>query len=336
MTKFYLLLAMLISFFATGCVKEINNSDMNENKVDFALVVHGGAGNIYEGRYSLEEEKQYIEKLEEAINFGYEILNNDGSAVDAVETVIRVLEDSPLFNAGKGAVFTEEGNVELDASIMDGKNINAGGVANLKHIKNPITLARFVMEHSPHVLLFGDGAEKFADDFGLQKVDNSYFKTDERIKDFNDIKKTVSLNYEVESIFGTVGCAALDKEGNLAAGTSTGGMMGKKFGRVGDSPIIGAGTYANNKTCAISATGHGEFFLRNVVAHNISALIEYKELNINEAAEYVINNELKKQNAQGGVIGLDNYGNVIMTFNTQGMFRGFRISGKEAEVKIYR
>jgi beta-aspartyl-peptidase (threonine type) len=309
---------------------------LNEKKVDFALVVHGGAGNIYEGRYSLEEERQYIKKLEEAINLGYEILYNNGSAVDAVETVIRVLEDSPLFNAGKGAVFTDEGNVELDASIMDGKNINAGGVASLKHIKNPITLARFVMEHSPHVLLFGDGAEKFADEFGLQKVDNSYFKTDERVKDYNDLKKTVSFNYEADNKFGTVGCAALDKEGNLAAGTSTGGMMGKKYGRVGDSPIIGAGTYANNKTCAISATGHGEFFIRNVVAHDISALMEHKGLNINEAAEFVINEKLNNQNASGGVVGLDNYGNIMMKFNTGGMFRGFRTSGNKAEVKIYR
>lgn len=336
MTKVYFLLTLLISFFTTGCVKEIHNSDMNEKKVEFALVVHGGAGNIYEGKYSLEQEREYIEKLKEAINLGYDILDKKGSAVDAVETVIRVLEDSPLFNAGKGAVFTEEGNVELDASIMDGKNINAGGVASLKHIKNPITLARFVMEHSHHVLLFGDGAEKFADNFGLQKVDNSYFKTEERIKDYNKFKNNVSYNYEADSKYGTVGCAALDKEGNLAAGTSTGGMMGKKYGRVGDSPIIGAGTYADNKTCAISSTGHGEFFIRNVVAHDISSLMEYKGLNINEAADYVINKKLKKQNALGGVIGLDNFGNIMMTFNTQGMFRGFRTSGKEAEVKIYK
>ena len=244
------------------------------------MVVHGGAGYIYEGRYTKEEENKYKEKLEEAINAWIRYFKYNGSAVDAVETVIRVLEDSPLFNSGKGAVFTEEGNVELDASIMDGKNINAGGVASLKHIKNPITLARFVMEHSPHVLMFGEGAEKFADEFGLEKVENSYFKTDERIKEFNKNKKTASLNYESENKFGTVGCAALDKEGNLAAGTSTGGMMGKKYGRVGDSPIIGAGTYANNNTCAISATGHGEFFIRNVVSYDISALMEYKGLNI--------------------------------------------------------
>ena len=336
MTKIYLLSTLIISLLLTGCVKEIHNNDINEKRADFALVVHGGAGYIYEGKYSPEQEKQYTEKLEEAINLGYDILNNNGSAVDAVETVIRVLEDSPLFNAGKGAVFTDEGNVELDASIMDGKNINAGGVASLTHIKNPITLARFVMEHSPHILLFGEGAEKFSDEFGLQKVDNSYFKTDERIKEFEKNNKSASLKYESENKFGTVGCAALDKEGNLAAGTSTGGMMGKKYGRVGDSPIIGAGTYANNKTCAISATGHGEFFIRNVLAHDISALMEYKGLNIFEASDLVINKNLKEQDASGGVIGLDKYGNVMMTFNTEGMFRGYRISGGVSEIKLYR
>ena len=336
MTKIYLLSTLIILLLLTGCVKEIHNNDINEKRADFALVVHGGAGYIYEGKYSPEQEKQYTEKLEEAINLGYDILNDNGSAVDAVETVIRVLEDSPLFNAGKGAVFTDEGNVELDASIMDGKNINAGGVASLTHIKNPITLARFVMEHSPHILLFGEGAEKFSDEFGLQKVDNSYFKTDERIKEFEKSNKSASLIYESENKFGTVGCAALDKEGNLAAGTSTGGMMGKKYGRVGDSPIIGAGTYANNKTCAISATGHGEFFIRNVVAHDISALMEYKGLNIFEASDLVINKNLKEQDASGGVIGLDKYGNVMMTFNTEGMFRGYRISGGVSEIKLYR
>ena len=333
MTKTYLLLTILL---LTGCVKEINNNDIDEKKVDFALVVHGGAGDIYAGRYSEEMENEYITKLEEAINMGYDILKSNGSAVDAVETVIRVLEDSPLFNAGKGAVFTDEGNVELDASIMDGKNVNAGGVASLTHIKNPITLARFVMEHSPHVLLFGEGAEYFSNEFGLQKVENSYFKTEERIKSYEENKKSASIKYEAENKFGTVGCAALDKDGNLAAGTSTGGMMGKKYGRVGDSPIIGAGTYANNKTCAISATGHGEFFIRNVVAHDISALMEYKGMNIHEASELVINKKLKEQEAFGGVVGLDKYGNVMMTFNTQGMFRGFRTSGKAVEVKIYR
>lgn len=335
MTKFKLLLTFLIALLLNGCVKEIHNNDINEKKVDFALVVHGGAGYIYEGRYTKEEEDKYIKKLEEAINAGYDILNSNGSAVDAVETVIRILEDSPLFNSGKGAVFTEEGNVELDASIMDGRNINAGGVASLTHIKNPITLARFVMEHSPHVLMFGEGAEKFADEFGLEKVDNSYFKTEESDKEFNKNKINASLNYESVNTFGTVGCAALDKEGNLAAGTSTGGMMGKKYGRVGDSPIIGAGTYANNNTCAISATGHGEFFIRNVVSYDISALMEYKGMNIYKASELVINSKLKEQDALGGIIGLDKYGNVMMTFNTQGMFRGYRTSDSEVVIQLY-
>ncbi|MCB0730070.1 MAG: isoaspartyl peptidase/L-asparaginase, partial [Ignavibacteriae bacterium] len=276
-------------------------------------------------------------KINEALKLGYEILENNGSAVDAVETVIRVLEDSPLFNAGKGAVLNDEGNAELDASIMSGKDLSAGGVASLKHIKNPITLARFVMEHSPHVLMFGDGAEKFADEFGLEKVDNSYFKTDRMLDEYNNLKNKDKASLEHKNKkYGTVGCAALDKNGNLAAGTSTGGMMGKKYGRVGDSPIIGAGTYANNKTCALSATGHGEFFIRNVVTHDISALMEYKGLTIKEAADQVINKKLKTQNALGGVIGLDKYGNVAMSYNTQGMFRGYRISGAEPVVKLYK
>jgi L-asparaginase / beta-aspartyl-peptidase len=338
MTKLYLYCFLLIAgIFLNGCVKEIKNNDTSEKKTDFALVLHGGAGYIYEGRYSKVEEEKYIQKLEEALNVGYDILENNGSAVDAVETVIRVLEDSPLFNSGKGAVFTNAGNVELDASIMSGKDINSGGVAGLKHIKNPITLARFVMEHSSHVLMFGDGAEKFANEFGLQKVDNSYFKTEERIKEFNKQKnKDQAFIQGGKSKFGTVGCAALDKEGNLAAGTSTGGMMGKKYGRVGDSPIIGAGTYANNKTCAISATGHGEFFIRNVVAYDISALMEYKGLNINEAAELVIHKKLKSQEALGGVVGLDKYGNIVMSFNTQGMFRGYRTKGNDPVVRLYK
>ncbi len=338
MTKIYLSMIFILSILLSSCVKEIKNNDIENSKnVDFALVIHGGAGYIYEGRYSKEEENAYKDKLTEALNVGYRVLNSNGSAVDAVESTIRVLEDSPLFNSGKGAVFNNEGNVELDASIMDGKNINSGGVASIKHIKNPITLARFVMEHSPHVLMFGDGAEKFANEFGLQKVENSYFKTEERIKEFNKSKNNnqASLKNSNKEKFGTVGCVALDKNGNLAAGTSTGGMMGKKYGRVGDSPIIGAGTYANNNTCAISATGHGEFFIRNVVAHDISALMEYKNMSIEDAAKSVINKKLVEQKALGGIIGIDKFGNITMKFNTQGMFRGFRKSNEAAVVKLY-
>lgn len=338
MTKVKSFLTLIIIIISiTSCVKEIKNNDAPVKIADFGLVIHGGAGSIYEGRYSQTEENDYKLKLKEALTTGYSILESGGKSVDAVESVIRVLEDSPLFNAGKGAVFTEDGNVELDASIMDGRNINAGGVAGIKHIKNPITLARFVMEHSPHVLLFGDGAEKFADEFALEKVSNDYFKTEKEIKEYNSKKtsqneSTVKADYKL----GTVGCAALDKEGNLAAGTSTGGISGKKFGRVGDAPIIGAGTYANNKTCALSATGQGEFFIRNVVAHTISALMEYKNMSLKDASEKIINGDLKRQEAQGGVIGIDKYGNIVMSFNTQGMFRGFMLSGKEPVVEIYR
>lgn len=336
MTKRNSILFAILILFISGCVKEIKNNDTDIKKIEFGLVIHGGAGNIYKGRYTKAEEQQYKEKLAEALNVGYDILEQNGTAVDAVESVIRVLEDSPLFNSGKGAVFNNEGNVELDASIMNGKDLNAGGVASLKHIKNPITLARFVMEHSPHVLMFGDGAEKFADEFGLKKVDNSYFKTEKRIEEFNKSKKQVLVDKNSNEKFGTVGCAALDKNGNLAAGTSTGGMMGKKYGRVGDSPIIGAGTYANNKTCALSATGHGEFFIRNVVTHDISTLMEYKKMKLDDAAELVINKKLVSQQAQGGVIGIDKYGNITMKFNTKGMFRGFRVSNNEAIVKLYK
>lgn len=340
MTKSYFISIIILALVISGCVKEIKNNDSKKKQTDFAIVLHGGAGYIYEGRYTLEQETEYINKIKESLSLGYDILDKNGSAVDAVETVIRVLEDSPLFNAGKGAVFNDEGTVELDASIMSGKDIAAGGVAGLKHIKNPITLARFVMEHSPHVLMFGEGAEKFADNFGLLKVDNNYFKTEGRLKEYNkkkdenktSLKTSIGDDYKL----GTVGCVALDRAGNLAAGTSTGGMMGKKFGRVGDSPIIGAGTYANNKTCAISSTGHGEYFIRNVVAYDISALVEYKNISIKNAADLVINKKLKEQNALGGVIGIDRFGNIVMTFNTEGMFRGYIRSNEEPVAKIYK
>ncbi|MCB9249963.1 MAG: isoaspartyl peptidase/L-asparaginase [Ignavibacteriales bacterium] len=337
MTKFYLAIFLLSILLLTSCVKEIKNNDSvdSKNRVnEYALVIHGGAGNIYKGRYTEEQEKLYIDKLSEALNLGKEILASGGTSVDAVETVIRVLEDSPLFNAGKGAVLTSDGDVELDASIMNGKDISAGGVASLRHIKNPITLARFVMEHSTHVLLFGEGAEKFADEFGMQKVENNYFKTEERIEEYNNSKSVASIENK-DYKFGTVGCVAIDKNGNLAAGTSTGGMAGKKFGRVGDAPIIGAGTYANNKTCALSATGHGEFFIRNVVTYDISALMEYSKFTLKEAADHVIKNKLVKQNAKGGIIGIDKKGNIVMSFNTDGMFRGYITKDSEPTVELY-
>jgi beta-aspartyl-peptidase (threonine type) len=299
---------------------------------EFGLVIHGGAGNIYKERYTEQEEQAYRAKLEEALQTGYDILAKNGSSLDAVEGVIRILEDSPLFNAGKGAVMTSEKTIELDAAVMDGNTLNAGTVAGIKHVKNPITLARAVMEKSKHVMLIGDGAEMFAKEQGLEIVDNKYFFTEKRLMEIERLrakerkeksKEVSGLNLEKDYKYGTVGCAALDKQGNLAAGTSTGGIADKRFGRVGDVPIIGAGTYANNKTCALSATGQGEFFIRNVVTHDISALMEYKDIPINQAADILINEKVAAHNAVGGVIGIDRNGNITMVFNTKGMFRGY-------------
>jgi len=235
-----------------------------------------------------------------------------------------------LFNAGKGAVLTEKGEAELDASIMEGKTLAAGAVAGVKHIKNPINLARLVMEKSPHVMMIGDGAEEFAKQNNYELVDNKYFITEERRQQYLKIKEAQDQKH------GTVGCVALDKTGNLAAGTSTGGMMMKKFGRVGDAPIIGAGTYANNNTCAVSATGHGEYFIRLGVARDISSLMEYKNYSLRQAADEVINVKLTKLGGTGGVIAIDKNGNVTMPFNTEGMYRGYYINGGEPVVKIYK
>lgn len=319
-------IAILFSILLTP----IYNYSQNQK---FGLVIHGGAGNIKRENISPEKEKEYINKLNEALQKGYSILENNGTALDAVNAVINILEDSPLFNAGKGAVLTEKGEAELDASIMDGKNLMAGAVAGLKHIKNPINLARLVMEKSPHVFMIGEGAEEFAKQNNIELVENSYFITEER---FNQYKKAKEkLEQTQNEKHGTVGCVALDKNGNLAAGTSTGGMMMKKFGRVGDSPIIGAGTYANNNTCAVSATGHGEYFIRLSVAHEISNLMEYKNLSLQEAANELVLNRLKKMNADGGVIAIDKNGNVATPFNTTGMFRAYHVSGENPSIKIF-
>jgi len=314
---------------------------MKQSQNRFGLVIHGGAGGMERSGYSKELITAYKVKLNEALNKGYSILENGGSALDTIEQAIIVLEDSPLFNAGKGAVFTSNGLNELDAAIMDGSNLNAGTVAGITTIKNPIKLARAVMEKSKHVMLVGKGAEIFAAEQNIEIVDPSYFRTDERWKTLQRIKKREQnkdesyLNNNYDYKFGTVGCAALDKDGNLAAGTSTGGMTNKKYGRVGDVPIIGAGTYANNNTCALSATGHGEFFIRNVVTHDISALMEYKDFSINQAANEVVMKKLVKQKGSGGVVGIDKTGEITMTFNTKGMFRGFKTSDRKSVIKIF-
>ncbi len=298
----------------------------------FVLVIHGGAGTILKENMTDEKEQQYKAKLQEALKVGAEILKNGGSSLDAVTETICVLEDSPLFNAGKGAVFTAEGVNEMDASIMDGSDLNAGAVAGVQSIKNPIRAARAVMEDSPHVLLSGAGADTFALQQGLTIVDPEYFFTKRRWESYQKVK----AKKEKGEKHGTVGAVALDKYGNLAAATSTGGMTYKMKGRVGDSPIIGAGTYADNNTCAVSATGHGEFFMRNVVAYDISALMKYKGLSLSDAADEVIQNKLKSIGGDGGIIAVDKDGNFTMTFNTAGMYRGFVSSEGEMEVLIFR
>ncbi|HEX7411375.1 MAG TPA: isoaspartyl peptidase/L-asparaginase [Bacteroidales bacterium] len=293
-----------------------------QGRVEYAIVIHGGAGNILKESMPAPIEKMYRDSLEKALRIGDSILRNGGSSLDAVEACIRMLEDCPLFNAGKGAVFNAEGKNELDASIMNGNNHMAGSVAGITTVRHPISAARAVMEKSPHVMLTGKGAEQFAADQSLELVDPSWFFTQQRWDDYLKVRAHAD-SIAAAGEHGTVGCVALDKYGNLAAGTSTGGMLMKKYGRVGDSPIIGAGTYADNESCAVSATGHGEYFIRNVVAYDISALMKYKGMTLQEAASFVINRKLKEQGGMGGVICLDRNGNLAMPFNTAGMFRGW-------------
>jgi len=298
----------------------------NETQSNFAIAIHGGAGTITRENMTAEKELAYRFKLAEALNTGYTILKNGGTSLDAVEVTIRVMEDSELFNAGKGAVFTNAGTNELDASIMDGSNLMAGAVAGVKTVKNPISAARKVMEETWHVMLSGDGADKFAQEQNLEVVDPIYFYTQRR---WDSLKKTQAKKH------GTVGCVALDKHGNLAAGTSTGGLTNKQWGRVGDSPIIGAGTYANNQTCAVSGTGQGEYFIRGNVAYDISAMMEYENTTVGEAARKVIG-KLFERGGEGGIIAMDSNGNISMPFNTSGMYRGFRKDGSPAKIFIYK
>lgn len=298
-------------------------------KENFALVIHGGAGTILKKNMTPEKEAAYRAKLEESLQAGYAVLNEGGSAMDAVEAAIHIMEDSPLFNAGKGAVFTNAGTNELDAAIMNGADLKAGAVAGVKTVKNPITAARKVMEETWHVLLAGDGADKFAAEQDLEIVDPKYFHTERRWKAIQKMKGDGQEKY------GTVGCVALDKDGNIAAGTSTGGMTNKRWGRVGDVPIIGAGTYANNKTCAVSATGTGEYFIRAAVAHDISALMEYKRYSLKKASKKVIQ-KVGKLGGSGGVISIDRKGNIAMPFNSKGMYRGYIKSDGKPVTLIYK
>lgn len=329
---------------ASKTIKASENAIKKEE--NFGIVIHGGAGTILKENMSDSLEAAYKAKLEEAISVGYEILKKGGTSLEAVTHTINVMEDSPLFNAGKGAVFTHDGSNELDASIMDGTTLNAGAVAGLKHIKNPIDLARDVMQKSEHVMLYGAGAEEFAQTLGYKMMDTTYFYTKNRYeslqrvlekeKEKNEKKVSFEDHYIKNSKFGTVGCAALDKHGNLAAGTSTGGMTNKRWNRIGDAPIIGAGTYANNATCAVSSTGWGEYFIRAVVAYDISALMEYKGMSLQDAAKEVIQKKIPALGGDGGIVAIDKDGNVAMEFNTSGMYRATMNSGGELIIKIYK
>ena len=293
-----------------------------------SLAIHGGAGTILREKLTPELEKQYLSALDEALKVGYEILKNNGSALDTVEAAVVSLEDCPLFNAGKGSVFSSAGTNEMDASIMDGKNLQAGAVTAVKNIKNPITLARKIMDQSPHVFLTGEGAMEFAKKNNIEFADDQYFFVQQRWDAWQKIKGTgeIALDHN-EKKFGTVGAVACDSEGNLAAATSTGGMTNKQFGRVGDCPIIGAGNYANNNTCAVSCTGDGEFFIRAVAAYDVSCLIEYKKFSLKQACEIVVKDKLVKLGGEGGLIAVDTKGNTELCFNSAGMYRGWVENG---------
>ncbi len=371
----FLLVSPITTFAQKAVFAETKQLQSPQNP-RLGFVIHGGAGVIRRGSLTPEREKAFRAALEEALLAGYKILQSGQPSMDAVETAIKILEDNPMFNAGKGAVFTNEGKNELDASVMDGKTLMAGAVAGLRHVKNPIMLARAVMEKSPHVMMVGDGAEKFAKEQNIELVPEKYFFTQERWDSLqrilkeekskaqeqkpkvqNSKSKVQGTKFKVQSSntenqtpytpfltphaqlpvnkFGTVGAVALDKNGNLAAGTSTGGMTNKRFGRVGDAPIIGAGTFANNETCAVSATGWGEYFIRLGVARDISALMEYRALPVQQAADMVMD-KVKTLGGDGGVIAIDKFGNIGISFNSEGMYRAYiDVNGKPV-VEIYK
>ena len=328
----------------------VSGTAMAQDKEKYVMVIHGGAGTILKKNMTPEKESAYIDQLTNALQVGYAAVKNGKTSLEAVEAAIRIMEDSPLFNAGKGAVFTHDGKNELDAAIMDGKTLKAGAVAGVSTIRNPISAARAVMEKSAHVMMIGRGAEEFARQCKLELVDPRYFYTKERwdglqkalkedstraVLDHGNKKsmQTKALNHDNK--FGTVGAVALDKMGNLAAGTSTGGMTNKKYGRVGDSPLIGAGTYANNLTAGISCTGWGEFFIRSVVAHDVSAMMEYKGISVAEASQAALD-KMARLGGDGGLIALDKNGQVAMPFNTAGMYRGTVTENGKIEVQIYK
>lgn len=340
--RFIFTLFILFIFVSCNSVSK----EVDKTQASFGIVIHGGAGTILRKNMTPEMEASYREVLSQAVIVGHTILKNGGSSQDAVENTIHVMEDSPLFNSGRGAVLTADETIALDASFMSGATLDAGAIAGVQTIKNPISAAIAVMENSPHVMLSSKGADQFAMEQGLEIVEPSYFFTERRIKSLQRVKEREALKNTTASLaetlyfknqrYGTVGCVALDKNGDLAAGTSTGGMTNKKWDRIGDAPIIGAGTYANNATCAISATGWGEFFIRSVVAHDISALMEYKGLSLKAAAHTVIHDKVAKLGGDGGVVAIDYQGNIAMEMNTAGMYRAHMDASGNLTVKIYQ
>ena len=342
----------LLTGLVTSCDDKKNQKELEtaQNPTEsiaekpLALVIHGGAGTIKRENMTEEMETAYRAKLEEALDAGYAVLEGGGTSVEAVRQAINIMEDSPLFNAGKGAVFNSLGKHELDASIMEGHTLNAGAVAGVTRIKNPIDAAILVKDSTRHVMLSGAGAEEFVSQYGIEMVETSYFDTEKRLEQLHRAqgKEKVMLDHSSlhesapidDHKYGTVGCVALDKQGNLTAGTSTGGMTNKKFGRIGDSPVIGAGNYANNLTCGVSCTGTGEFFIRTLAAHEASNLMLYKGMKVDKALEEVIR-QIQDLGGDGGMIALDKDGNVAWDFNTAGMYRAYRKSTGEKKIEIY-
>ena len=345
----YFLGLLMLLFIA--CEPNTNqNTENNSTKIEttvskvgpVSLVIHGGAGTISRENMSADQEAEYRAKLTEALETGYAKLAEGSTAMEAVIATIQVMEESPLFNAGIGAVFTSEGKNELDAAVMDGKSRNAGAIAGVTTIKSPILAAYEVMENSPHVMMVGAGAEKFAAERGMELVDPKYFFNQRRFDALQKVRaseiekdRSAALLAYPDSKFGTVGCVALDQSGNIAAGTSTGGMTNKRYGRVGDAPIIAAGTYADNLTCGVSATGHGEYFIRSVVAYDVAAKMKYAGMSLKESAEKIVNEELVEFGGDGGLIAMDRAGNISMPFNTPGMYRGYMKEAGQAKVFIY-
>ncbi|WP_276755014.1 isoaspartyl peptidase/L-asparaginase family protein [Pseudoalteromonas marina] len=338
---------ILLSILASASIG-FSHSALSEES-PLAIAIHGGAGTIDKAKFSPEQEKAYRAKLSEAVEAGYSVLEKGGESLDAVTAAITVLEQSEFFNAGRGAVYTYDGGHELDASIMDGRNRQAGAVAGVKHVESPIKLARLVMDNSVHVMLSGQGAEEFAKGQGIELIENNIFDTKHRYdallkaKDKLDKAKATSKSYQAAHNalpdnfkMGTVGAVALDKNGNLAAGTSTGGMTAKRYGRVGDAPVIGAGTFAENESCAVSATGHGEYFIRYNVASDICARVKYQGITISQAGDEVINKVLKPIGGTGGVIIIDTQGNISLPFNTSGMYRASKSNTQATYIGIFK